>query len=75
MGRVKAMLNGKSNAQIMRMENMQDENKLAAMQILNIMLLNAVLVRPKFAPFIQLKSMVLTLKYGLSALSSVAFAS
>ena len=75
MGRVKAMLNGKSNAQIMRMENMQDENKLAAMQILNIMLLNAVLVRPKFSPFIQLKSMVLTLKYGLSALSSVAFAS
>jgi hypothetical protein len=57
------------------MENIKDEGKLAALQILNMMFMNAIIVRPKFAPFIQLKSVEITMKYGLSALASFAFAS
>jgi predicted ATPase len=75
MRNVDRMMKGKSSAQIMRMEMIKDEEKLAALQILNIMLINAAMVKPKFAPFIQLKSVEITMKYGLSALSSVAFAS
>ena len=74
MRKVDRLLRGKSNAQIMRMEIIKDEEKVAALQILNIMLMNAAMVKPKFAPFIQLKSVEITMKYGLSALASVAFA-
>ena len=72
---VERLLNGKSNAQIMRMEMIKDEEKVAALQILNIMLMNAAMVKPRFAPFIQLKLIEITMKCGLSALASVAFAS
>lgn len=72
---VERLLGGKSSAQIMRMEMIKDEEKLAALQILNIMLMNAAMVNPRFAPFIQLKSVEITMKCGLSALASVAFAS
>ena len=71
---VDRLLRGKSNAQIMRMELIKDEEKLAALQILNIMFMNAMIVNTKFAPFIQLKSVQITMKYGLSALGSNAFA-
>ena len=72
--KVKRLVERKSSNQIMRMESMQNEERLAAMQILNISFLNALLVRPALAPFIQLKAVEITMKYGLSALSSVAFA-
>jgi predicted ATPase len=74
MRKVDRVLRGKSNAQIMRMEMIKDEEKLAALQILNLIFLNALIVKPKFAPFVQLKSVEITLKYGLSALASNAFA-
>jgi len=73
--KVYSLLRGKSNAQIMRMEAIKQEDKLAALQLLNIMFVNALLVRPGFAPFIQLKSVEITMRYGLSALASNAFAS
>ncbi|CAB9497285.1 expressed unknown protein [Seminavis robusta] len=75
MRKVRGLLRGKSNAQIMRMEMVKDEGKLAALQILNIMFMNAAISRPKFAPFIQLKAIQITMMYGLSNLSSFAFAS
>ena len=75
MRKVERLLKGKSSAQIMRMEMIKNEEKLSALQILNLMLMNAAFVKPKFAPFIQLKSIEITMKYGLSALASVAFAS
>ena len=75
MRKVSNLLRGKSSAQIMRMEIIKNEEKVAALQLLNLMFLNAVLVMPKFAPFIQLKSVEITMRYGLSALASNAFAS
>lgn len=74
MFKVKRLVNRKSNAQILRMELMKNEEKVAAMQILNITFLNALIVRPRLALFIQLKAVSITMKYGLTALSSVAFA-
>ena len=73
--KVNSLLKGKSSAQIMRMEVIKNEEKLASLQILNIMFMNAVLVKPKFAPFIQLKSVEITMRHGLSALASSAFGS
>lgn len=70
---IRRMLGGKSDAQLLRLPVMEDEDKLAAMQILNMIMLNSMLARPKFSPFIQLKAMKITLRHGLSALSSVAF--
>ena len=73
--KVNSLLKGKSSAQIMRMEVIKNEEKLAALQILNLMSTNAILVKPKFAPFIQLKSVEITMRHGLSALASSAFGS
>jgi len=75
MRKVRRLLKNKSKAQLLRMPNITDEEKLAALQLLNIMFLNAALVRPKFAPFLQLKSVEITMRFGLSALASSAFAS
>ena len=72
---VEGLLKGKSNAQIMRMELIKDQEKLLVLQTLNLMLMNAAMVTPRFAPFIQLKLIEITMKHGLSTLASVAFAS
>lgn len=72
--KVQTMLKGKTNDDIKNMRTVQDERKRAALQILNILLLNVIKVRPIFGPFIHLKAMEITLKHGLSPLSSIAFA-
>lgn len=71
---VKKLLKGKSNEQLLRLPNVENKEKLAAMSILQILYLNAVLARPNFAPFITLKALKLTLQYGLSVNASSAFA-
>ena len=71
---IRKLVNGKSNEEIKQMGELENKKKLAAMQILNIMLLNALIVRPSFAPFIHLKAMEITMKHGLSPLASMAFA-
>lgn len=70
---IQYLLRRKSNAQILRMDTMKDEEKIAAMQILNITLLNAILVKPELAPYVQLVAVKITMQYGLCAFSSVAF--
>lgn len=75
MRKVERLLKGKSNAQIMRMEMIKTEEKMSALQILNILLMNVAVAKPCFAPFVQLKMVEITMKHGLSALASVAFAS
>jgi predicted ATPase len=70
---VRKLLKGKSDAQLLRLPTLANEQKLAAMQILQLIYLNALLVRPKFAPFVILKLLKLTLQYGLSVFASAAF--
>jgi histidine kinase len=72
--RVARILRGKSDQMLKRMPPMRDPEKLAAMQILNMLFLNTHIARKELFPFVVLKMMKLTLIDGISAFSSVAFA-
>jgi predicted ATPase len=69
-----SLLKGKSDEQLLRIPLIENEQKLQALQILQLLILNALLVRPRFTPFVMLKCMKLTLKYGLSVMASGTFA-
>ena len=69
------MLRRKTDESLSRLPPMTNPSKVAAMQILNVILLNCHTARPDLLPLINLRLVQLTLKYGLSALSSVAFSS
>lgn len=71
---VQRLLRGKSDEQLLRMPVLVDKEKLACLQILNLNFLNALLTQPHFVPFITLKMMKLTLRYGASVFASAAFA-
>jgi predicted ATPase len=71
---IERMLKGMSNEKILRLPSIENREKLACMQILNILTLNALLARPKLSPFVALKTMKLTLRYGLSMMAPGAFA-
>jgi histidine kinase len=71
---VKRLLRGKSDEQLMRLPPIEDERKLACQQVLQLMFVNCLLVRPMLAPYVNLKMMKITLRHGLSPLSSLAFA-
>jgi predicted ATPase len=66
-------LKGKTNERIIRLPSMDDPQKIAAMQMLNIMVLYTVLVDPESAPFVAIKMVEMTLAYGLSTVSCVGF--
>jgi predicted ATPase len=68
-------LKGKSDEQLLRLPHVENKDKLAAMSILQLIYLNALIDRPKFAPFVVLKLLKLTLQYGLSVFASTAFSS
>jgi len=70
---VERLLKGKSNEQILRMPHISNTNKLNAMQVLNFMVLPAILHRPKLAPFVYLKCMKITLLYGNSVFAAGAY--
>lgn len=63
-----------SNERILRLPAMENFEKLAYMQVLNILSLNAVLARPDLSPSVALKIMDLTLQYGLSLIAPGGFA-
>jgi predicted ATPase len=71
---VKRLLNGRTNTQLLRLPAITDPEKLASLQILNHMFLQALLVRPKLSGFITLKMLRMTLEDGLSMIAPVAFA-
>ena len=72
---VQKLLRGKSDEQLMRMAPLDDPWKRACLHVLQLMFLNCLLIRPKLAPFVALKSAKITLLHGLSPIASVAFAS
>jgi histidine kinase len=72
---VKLMLRGKSDRELMGMPDMADKQKLAAMSILNLMVFATYTARKNLFPFVILKMVRLSLQFGVSAVSSVAFAS
>jgi predicted ATPase len=74
MKKVEYMLRGKEDEQLLRLPMMTDTNKVMAMHILSMISLDALMMRPKFSPFIAMKMVTLTMKYGLSEHASSAFA-
>jgi predicted ATPase len=65
---------GKSDEDLLCLPAMMDAEKLACIQILNLLFLPAMLVRPKLTPFVVLKFTSLTINYGQCLLSPQAFA-
>ena len=72
--KIRLKLRRKSPSRIKRMKHMTDSNKLAAMQMLNMLVLNTFLSAPGIFPFVIIKMIELTLSDGLSAISAVGFA-
>lgn len=72
--KTRRMLRVKSNDTILKLANMSDPVKLAVMQILNVMFLNVYVTDPLFAPLIAIRMVNLSIRYGLSSLSSLGFA-
>ena len=72
--KVERRLRRRSDESIKRMKRMTESNIEAAMQMLNHLFSTAHLARLDIFPFVVMKMIKLTLSYGLSAFSSVAFA-
>ena len=71
--RIKWLIKGKSNESLLRMPLMDDPQKIAAMQMMNIIFLYAYIAVPMLAPMIALRMVKLTLEYGLCDVSCVGF--
>lgn len=71
---VKKLLKGKTDEQLLRIPFIAEKTKLQCLQVLNVMVLPALMDRPRLTPFVMLKVMKITLQYGLSALASPSFA-
>jgi predicted ATPase len=72
--RVHVQLMGKSDEELICLPTMEDSEKLACVQILNLLCLQTTLIRPQLTPFVILKLTRLTLKHGQCLMSPVAFA-
>jgi len=71
--RTKWLLRRKTDESLSRLPRMTNPSKVASMQILNVVMLSCHRESNALLPLINLRMVQLTLKYGLSALSSVAF--
>lgn len=71
--RAKWLLKGKTNETLLRMPLMDNPEKIAAMQMMNIIFLYAYIAVPSLAPMIALRMVKLTLEYGLCDVSCVGF--
>ena len=72
--RTKALLRRVSHESIINMRAMQDRDELAAMRILAILVPYTFSCKPEFLPLITFRMIRLTLKGGICAISSPAFA-
>jgi predicted ATPase len=65
---------GMSDEALLRQPNMSDVDKLAVMQVLNVIFLNVYFTDPLLAPLVAVRMVTLSLDYGLSSISSAGFA-
>jgi predicted ATPase len=70
---VSKLLRGKSDEQLLRMPLLTDKCKLACLQILSSNHLSALLSHPEYLPFLALKMVRITIKYGASVFTSLTF--
>lgn len=71
--RTKWLIRGKTSESLLRMPLMDNPEKIAAMQMMNIMFLYAYIAVPTLAPMIAVRMVKLSLEYGLCDVSSVGF--
>ena len=67
------LLKTKTDEQLLRMPLATDQEKIACMQLLHLIFLDASFSNPIYCPLIAGKLMRLTLKYGFSAFTAAAF--
>lgn len=75
LGMTKMRLRNKSDEDILNLTTISAENqdKVAALNILLVLINHTFLAKPDFFPFVSLRLVNITLKYGLSAHASSAF--
>lgn len=71
--RLQYRLRGKTNESILRLPPMENKRKLAAVQMMNLLFTHTVMSRPILLPLLVFRLVTLTLDYGLSVMSSLAF--
>lgn len=74
LGKIRCALSQKSDAMLLRMPVMEDLTKVAAIRILNMVLLSSLIWRPTFAIPVIMRMVELTLRYGTSPWTATAFA-
>jgi predicted ATPase len=72
---IKRLLRRKSDEMLMRLPLMEDSKMLAAIQILDLMFVNALVAAPALLPFVVLKMIKITVQHGSSAWTATAFSS
>ena len=72
--RTKFQLRNKSVETMRRLPNMVDSKKVAALRVLNVIFSTAYVEEPFLAPLLATRMMQITIKHGLCAISSFAFA-
>jgi histidine kinase len=70
---IRLRLRGKTDEMLMRLPLMTDAKKLAAMEMMNLIFLYVVLVKPDLAPIIGCRMVGMSLDHGLSAVYCVGF--
>ena len=69
--KTRRMLHGKSEDQILSLPLMEDTDLLSAMRMMSIIYLHAFDCRPPMAPFIACRIIQLSLRHGMSGISSL----
>ncbi len=72
--RVRRLLGKRSDQSILRLPQMEDTNKMAAMQFLNLLLCPALYMNPKLLGLLSIRMVKITLEHGLCPVSAVGFA-
>ena len=72
--KLRKRITGVTDEELLRLPKMSDVNKLAVMQILNVMFLNVYFADPLLAPLVAVRMVILSLDHGLSSISSAGFA-
>jgi predicted ATPase len=74
MSKIRRKIRGKSNEMLCRFPEMTDQKQLTAMQIFNLLFIDTFLHRRELFPFVVIKMMKMSLQFGFSPMSAVAFA-
>ena len=67
------LLGREGNESILKLPHMTDPDKLICLSTINLLVLHAMVFKPKLFPFLSLRAVKLTLRYGLTLMAPQAF--